>query len=170
MAGTLAAVARPRRARPAPKLAVGLTIVLGMLALALLAPLVAPGSPYDQSLADRLLPPSFVAGGVPGHLLGTDHLGRDYASRLIYGTRIALMIGVGTAALSAVFGIGLGLLAGYYGGRVDACVMYLVTVRLSLPLILVALAVVGLVGSALPTIMAVLAALLWDRFASSPAP
>jgi peptide/nickel transport system permease protein len=156
---------RLRAARPNWKLIAGLAIILGMLTVAVLAPYIAPGSPYDQSLSDRLLPPSFVTGGVPEHILGTDHLGRDYASRMIYGTRIALMIGIGTAALSGIFGVALGLIAGYFGGRIDTAVMYLVTVRLSLPLILVALAVVGLVGSALPTIMAVLAALLWDRFA-----
>lgn len=147
------------------KLVLGLAIVLTMVAVALLAPVLAPASPYEQSLADRMIPPSFMAGGQAAHLLGTDPLGRDYLSRLIYGTRIALLIGCGTAALSGAFGIALGLLAGYYGGKVDLFVMYLITVRLSLPLILVALAVVGLVGSALPTIMAVLAALLWDRFA-----
>jgi peptide/nickel transport system permease protein len=104
-------------------------------------------------------------GGTPAHWLGTDTLGRDYLSRLIYGARIALLIGCGTVLLSGAFGITLGMLAGYYGGSIDLFALYLITVRLSLPLILVELAVVGLVGSALPTIMAVLARLLWDRFA-----
>jgi peptide/nickel transport system permease protein len=147
------------------KLCLGLLIVGLVLAVAVFAPLIAPASPYDQSLSDRMVPPVFLAGGSPAHWLGTDGLGRDYASRLIYGARIALMIGVGTALMSGIFGTALGLAAGYYGGWVDLAVMYLVTVRLSLPLILVALSVVGLVGSALPTIMAVLAMLLWDRFA-----
>lgn len=150
---------------PGVKLSLGLAITLAMVAIALLAPLLAPASPYEQSLADRMIPPAFMDGGSAAHPLGTDPLGRDYLSRLIFGTRIALMVGIGTAALSGAFGITLGLLAGYYGGKTDLFIMYLVTVRLSLPLILVALAVVGLVGSALPTIMAVLAALLWDRFA-----
>lgn len=153
------------RAWPPVKLALGLAIVLAMLGIAVFAPVLAPASPYDQNLTDRMIPPAFMSGGQAAHLLGTDHLGRDYLSRLIYGTRIALLVGCGTAALSGAFGVMLGLLAGYYGGKVDLFVMYLITVRLSLPLILVALAVVGLVGSALPTIMAVLAALLWDRFA-----
>lgn len=148
-----------------PKLTIGLLIVGIVVFGGVLAPLLAPASPYDQSLADRMIPPSFMAGGSPVHFLGTDALGRDYASRLIYGARTALMISVGTTLLSGVFGVTLGLVAGYYGGWVDTAAMYLVTVRLSLPLILVALSVVGLVGSALPTIMAVLAMLLWDRFA-----
>jgi len=143
----------------------GLTIVGLVLFVAIFAAQLAPASPYDQSLSDRMVPPAYMPGGSPAHWLGTDGLGRDYASRLIYGARIALLIGVGTALLSGVFGIALGLIAGYYGGWVDTGVMYLVTVRLSLPLILVALSVVGLIGSALPTIMAVLAMLLWDRFA-----
>jgi peptide/nickel transport system permease protein len=92
-------------------------------------------------------------------------MGRDYLSRLIYGARVALVISVGAVALSSLIGITLGLLGGYFGGRVDAVVMFFITVRLSLPVILVALAVVGLVGSQLITIMAVLAGLLWDRFA-----
>ena len=150
---------------PNLKLLIGLVIVGLVLFVAIFAPLLAPASPYDQSLSDRMVPPFFMAGGSSQHLLGTDGLGRDYASRLIYGARIALMIGVGTALLSGIFGTALGLIAGYYGGWVDIAVMYLVTVRLSLPLILVALSVVGLVGSTLPTIMAILAMLLWDRFA-----
>jgi peptide/nickel transport system permease protein len=154
-----------RRRRISLKLAIGGAIVLIMLLLAVFAPLLAPASPYVQSLSDRMVPPRFMSGGSAAHLLGTDHVGRDYLSRLIYGARIALLVGCGTVVLSAAFGITLGLLAGYYGGLVDLLAMYLVTVRLSLPLILVALAVVGLVGSALPIIMAVLAGLLWERFA-----
>lgn len=142
----------------------GATIVLIVVLAAVTAPLVAPYSPYDQNLAIRTIPPSFL-GGDPAHLLGTDLMGRDYLSRLIYGARIALVIAVGAVALSSLIGITLGLLGGYFGGRVDAIVMFFVTVRLSLPIILVALAVVGLVGSQLLTIVAVLAGLLWDRFA-----
>jgi peptide/nickel transport system permease protein len=147
------------------KLLIGAVTVGIVVLVAIFAPELAPASPYDQNRSDRRVPPAYMAGGTPVHLLGTDGLGRDYASRLIFGAQIALMIGVGTTLLSGVFGIALGLIAGYYGGWVDIAVMYLVTVRLSLPLILVALSVVGLVGSALPTIMAVLAMLLWDRFA-----
>jgi peptide/nickel transport system permease protein len=104
-------------------------------------------------------------GGDWSHPLGTDLLGRDYLSRLIYGARVALTIAFGTVVLSSLIGITLGLLGGYYGGRIDVVVMFFITVRLSLPVVLVALAVVGLIGSALPVIMAVLASFLWDRFA-----
>src|ERR1041385_4873179 len=112
----------------------GATIVLIVVLAAVTAPLVAPYSPYDQNLAIRTIPPSFL-GGDPAHLLGTDLMGRDYLSRLIYGARIALVIAVGAVALSSLIGITLGLLGGYFGGRVDAIVMFFVTVRLSLPII-----------------------------------
>jgi peptide/nickel transport system permease protein len=155
---------RMRRALRRGGLVIGAAIVLTVVLVALAAPLIAPYSPYDQNLDIRTIPPSFL-GGNHDHLLGTDQMGRDYLSRLIYGARVALIISVGAVALSSLIGITLGLLGGYFGGKVDTIVMFFVTVRLSLPLILVALAVVGLVGSTLLTIMAVLAGLLWDRFA-----
>jgi peptide/nickel transport system permease protein len=141
----------------------GVTILLIALA-ALAAPWIAPYGPFDQDLAARLKPPVFLDGSW-AHLLGTDNLGRDYLTRMIYGARISLLIGLGTVVASGAFGTALGLVAGYYGGRVDQAVMFGVTVRLSMPLVLVALAVVGLIGSTLGIIVAVLAALLWDRFA-----
>jgi peptide/nickel transport system permease protein len=140
----------------------GIILVIALLALA--APWIAPYSPFDQDLAARLKPPVLLD-GTWAHPLGTDNLGRDYLTRMMYGARISLLIGLGTVAASGLFGTALGLLAGYYGGRVDQAVMFVVTVRLSLPLVLVALAVVGLIGSTLGIIIAVLAALLWDRFA-----
>lgn len=146
-------------------LLLGGAIVLLLAAAAALAPLVAPHSPYEQNLANRLIPPLFLGGNQAEHPLGTDMLGRDYLSRLLYGAQIALLVGFGTVLLASPIGIGIGLLGGYYGGWVDSIAMFLVTVRLSLPLVLVALAVVGLIGSAITVIMAVLAGLLWDRFA-----
>ncbi|MGH6885109.1 MAG: ABC transporter permease [Geminicoccales bacterium] len=145
-------------------LLVGGAILLTVVLMALLAPWLSPHSPYDQNLDDRLIAPRFLGGQDPAHLLGTDHLGRDYLARMLYGARVALIVGFGTVALSLPIGVTLGLLGGYYGKRVDLVVMYLVMVRLSLPVVLVALAVVGLIGSALTIIMAVLASLLWDRF------
>jgi len=139
-------------------------IVALVLLLALAGPLAWTASPYEQSLTLRLQPPAFL-GGDWAHPLGTDHLGRDYLARLLHGARVSLMVGIGAVLASGAFGIGLGLVAGYLGGRVDAAVMFLVTVRLALPIILVALAVIGLVGATLPVIMAVLGGLLWDRFA-----
>jgi peptide/nickel transport system permease protein len=153
-----------RRLARRPGLVIGGTIVLVVILCAVFAPLLAPHSPYTQSLADRVIPPVFLDGGTWEHPLGTDLLGRDYLSRLIYGARISLTIGFGTVAISALIGVGLGLVAGYFGGRVDLAVSYLLTVRLSLPIILAVLSLVGLVGNSLPLIIMVMAGFLWDRF------
>ena len=113
----------------------------------------------------RLIPPVWMEGSQPGHLLGTDQIGRDYLSRLIYGARISMMIGVLTVITSGLIGITLGVIGGFYGGRTDDVVMFLITCRLSIPLILVALTVVALVGSSLAVVILTLGLLLWDRFA-----
>ncbi len=141
-------------------------IVLGIIViLALAAPIVAPHDPYTQTLSNRLLPPVWDAKGSINHILGTDQVGRDYFSRLLYGARISLMIGFATVLLSGFIGTSLGLMAGYFGGRVDLFINYLITVRLSLPGILVALATVQLIGGSLPVVIAVLGFMLWVRFA-----
>jgi peptide/nickel transport system permease protein len=104
-------------------------------------------------------------GSQPAHLLGTDQIGRDYLSRLIYGTRISILIGLLTVVTSGVIGITLGIIGGFYRGRIDDVVMFVITCRLSIPLILVALAVVALVGSSLAVVILTLGLLLWERFA-----
>jgi peptide/nickel transport system permease protein len=107
----------------------------------------------------------WMEGSQPAHLLGTDQIGRDYLSRLIYGTRISMLIGILTVITSGLIGITLGIVGGFYGGRTDDIVMFLITCRLSIPLILVALTVVALVGSSLAVVILTLGLLLWDRFA-----
>ncbi|RVK10244.1 ABC transporter permease [Sinorhizobium medicae] len=146
-----------------PGLWVGGAILLLTVLLAIFAPLLAPHSPYAQSLAERLVKPVFM-GGTWDHPLGTDHLGRDVLSRLIYGSRMSLAVGFGTILISAVLGIGLGLAAGFRGGRTDAFVVFLLTVRLSLPIMLAAIALVGLLGNSLGLMMLILAFFLWDQF------
>ena len=147
----------------------GLLIGVGVLAavvfMALAAPLLAPHDPYDQDLARRLIPPIWHGEGTWAHPLGTDMLGRDYLSRLVYGSRISLLIGFAVMLISGLIGTTLGVAAGYFGGKVDLVVTYLITVRLALPVILVALAVVALVGSSLWLVILVLGLLKWDRFA-----
>ncbi len=140
--------------------------LLGFIVLAALAaPLVAPHDPYAQDVSRRLIPPLWQAKGTWDHILGTDKLGRDYLSRLLYGAQISLLIGVSAALISGAIGTFLGVCAGYFGGRVDAAVSYIVTTRLALPVVLVALAMASLVGGSLKVVVLVLGFLLWDRFA-----
>ncbi|MBX9592527.1 MAG: ABC transporter permease [Hyphomonadaceae bacterium] len=148
-------------------LLIGGTILAVIVLMALLAPLIAPHDPYDQDLARKLIPPIWHGGAKVtwAHPLGTDQLGRDYLSRLVYGARISLLIGVSAMLISGVIGTVLGVIAGYFGGRVDMLVSFIVTTRLSMPVVLVALAVVSIVGSSLTVVIWVLGLLIWDRFA-----
>ena len=154
-----------RRVRGHQGMIIGSLIVVLVVLIALLAPLLAPHDPYQQDLLKRLVPPVWDSRGSWEHILGTDHLGRDYLSRLIYGARISLLIGIGAALISGIIGTIMGVMAGYFGGRVDMIVTFMITVRLSMPVVLVALAVVAIVGGSLQVVIAVLGLLLWDRFA-----
>ncbi len=140
-------------------------VFVAVVAIAFLAPVLAPHDPYHQDLAARLAKPIWHAKGTWDHPLGTDNLGRDYLSRMLYGSRISLLIGLCTVAVSSLIGSTLGILAGYFGGRTDLGVMFVITLRLSLPIVLVALAVVALMGSSTWVVVGVLGLLLWDRFA-----
>jgi len=146
-------------------LLIGAALLALIVVVALLAPVLAPHDPYAQDLGRRLIPPIWYQKGTCAHLLGTDNLGRDYLSRVIYGARISLLIGACVMVISGMIGTTLGLAAGYFGGRVDALVMFATTVRLAMPLILVALAVVATVGGSLWVVVLVLGLLKWDRFA-----
>lgn len=140
--------------------------LLGLIVLvALLAPWLSPHDPIAQDLTRRLLPPFWHPGADPSHWLGTDHLGRDYLSRLLHGARVSLGIGLGVTFCAGAIGTMLGLVAGYFGGRADMVVSFIITTRLSLPIVLVALAAVALGGASLQTLAIVLSLLLWDRFA-----
>jgi peptide/nickel transport system permease protein len=154
-----------RRALAHPGLLVGAVLLTLIVLLALLAPLVAPYDPYAQDLGRRLIPPVWYENGSWAHVLGTDNLGRDYLSRLIYGARISLLIGLCVMMLSGLIGTALGMAAGYWGGRVDMLITFVITVRLALPLILVALAAVAMLGGSLALVILVLGLLKWDRFA-----
>lgn len=140
------------------------TILALIVLIAIFAPMIAPHDPYKQNLVTRLKPPVWM-GGTEKHLFGTDALGRDMLSRLIYGTRVSLMIGLLAAGVSAVIGTCLGIAAGYFGGKVDKVVLYLINVRLAMPVILVALATVSLLGGSVWIVTMVMGLLLWDRFA-----
>jgi peptide/nickel transport system permease protein len=143
----------------------GVGALLVIVALALFAPLLTAHDPYAQNLMMRMKPPFWMEGSDPNHLLGTDHLGRDYLARLLYGARISLSIGLFAAVISGLIGTAMGVAAGYFGGRVDLVVTFLVNVRLAMPVVLVALAVVAVLGGSLQVVIVVLGFLLWDRFA-----
>jgi peptide/nickel transport system permease protein len=143
----------------------GLVLLITIVALAILAPGLSQHDPYEQDLANRLAPPFWMEGSDPAHWLGTDQLGRDLLARVLYGARISLCIGFIAMLLAAVIGVTLGVIAGYFGGWVDTAISFVITARLALPVILVALAVVALAGASLTVVVLVLGALIWDRFA-----
>lgn len=141
-------------------------LLLGLITLtALAAPLLGLADPYASDLAARQQPPVWETGGTWMHVFGTDHLGRDLLARLVYGARISLLVGATVALTAGTIGTLLGMLAGYFGGRVDTAINFLITTRLAMPLVLVALAVVNVFGPSLKIVVGVLGLLLWDRFA-----
>lgn len=132
---------------------------------AVAAPLVAPHDPLRGSLAKRLKPPAWQQGGTMEYPLGTDKLGRDILSRMIHGARVSLMVSMIAIFVGGTIGTGLGLVSGYFGGRVDSLLMRLVDISLSLPTILLALVMVAAVGPSFGTVLIVLVVLLWARYA-----
>ena len=154
-----------RRARKNPGFIAGFVIICIFIVVTLAAPLLAPADPYEQDILARISPPFWREGTDPAHILGTDALGRDYLSRLLYGGQISLLIGTVAVLISATIGTTLGLLAGYFGGRVDLVVSYIIIVRLSMPFVLVALALASFIRTTPFEIAVILGLLLWDRFA-----
>ena len=154
-----------RRMLRQPAFAIGAGLLVFILLIAMAAPWISPRDPYAQDLVNRTVPPVWDALGSWAHPLGTDPLGRDYLSRVLYGSRISLLIGFSVAVISGLIGCTMGMLAGYFGGKTDMLVTFLVTTRLSMPVILVALATVALVGGSLWVVILVLGLLKWDRFA-----
>jgi len=155
---------RWQRLRGNKALLIGGGLLFVIVFIAVFAPWLSPHDPYYQDLAYRTAPPVWYDKGTWLHPLGTDQLGRDYLSRLFYGARISLLIGVSVALISGLIGTVLGMTAGYFGGRTDMVVSFLITTRLSMPVILVALATVAIVGGSLWVVVLVLGLLRWDRF------
>jgi peptide/nickel transport system permease protein len=145
--------------REEPMVSLCLLFLLVLAAAALLPGVLANSDPTSGALMEARHGPSWA------HPFGTDALGRDMLSRLVFGARVSLLIGVVSASVSAVIGATLGISAGYFGGRVDRFVQYLINVRLAMPVILVALATVALLGGSMTVVIMVLGLLLWDRFA-----
>jgi peptide/nickel transport system permease protein len=140
-------------------LAAGVLCLLTVAALA--APLIAGRDPNEQDIAARLLPPWQSR----THLLGTDHLGRDMWSRLVYGSRVSLQVGFVTASVAGVLGSTIGLLAGYYGGIVERLVLWISDVQLAIPFLLLMIAIVAAIGPSLQTLIIALSLTNWMVFA-----
>ncbi len=143
----------------------GLLVLLGVAASAVLAPILAPYDPTAQEITHRLKPPAWSAPGARMNALGTDHLGRDILSRIIFGARISLIIGLSAVAVAGTLGTLIGLVAGYRGGRVDDLCMRLTDTMLAMPFILLALAVIAVLGPSLKNIIFVLGITSWVSYA-----
>jgi peptide/nickel transport system permease protein len=158
-------VATPARRRMSFRAVFGITVLLLMGGAALAAPQIAPWDPGRQMLVKRLRPPAWQERGLREHPLGTDHLGRDILSRILYGGRISLGVGLSAVSLSCLIGVSLGLLAGFHGGRTDAFIMRVVDVFLAIPYILLAMGVVFALGPSLLNVILVMAVTRWVQFA-----
>jgi peptide/nickel transport system permease protein len=145
-------------------LVLGTGILLLLVVTAVFAPQLAPADPMDQDLMAQMLPPAWYPGGDSAHLLGTDQLGRDILSRLIWGARPACLVMIAGAGLSGLVGVLLGLLAGYFGGWADALVSRTVEVFNSFPPMLLALVLAAVIGPGLDTVMLSVALIGWVRF------
>jgi peptide/nickel transport system permease protein len=154
-----------RVAWKSPLAGVGAVIVGLVVVAALAAPMLATVDPIEQDLTVALRPPFWLESGSLEHPLGTDHLGRDVYSRMVYGARISLTISVLAAVLGAAVGVSVGLVAGYVGGKVDILIMRIVDLNLAFPLILLALAVVALLGANLKNLVIVMAVTTWMIYA-----
>ena len=158
-----AAVPAARRRRRLPWISLG--IVAAFFVAALFAPLLAPADPYEQTLRLRFRPPAWLPGGSWAHPLGTDRLGRDLLSRILYGARVSLSAGVVTVLIASAFGAAVGLTAGYYRGRVDGVLMRVTDATMSFPVILLALILAVTVGPSFPNVVLAIAVILWARYA-----
>jgi ABC-type dipeptide/oligopeptide/nickel transport system permease subunit len=140
-------------------------VLLLIVFVTLAAPWLAPYSPVEVDIQHRLGPPAWMEGGKTDHWLGTDQIGRDLLSRMIYGGRVSLLIGVTAVAISSTIGVLLGLAAGYFGAKIDWIIMTLINVMLTFPFVLLALAVIAVLGPSLPNMIFVLGVAGWPIYA-----
>jgi len=143
----------------------GMLVIGAVLFCAIFSSLIAPQDPYTQSLEARLAPPAWEKGGQKDHLLGTDHLGRDVLSRLIYGSRVSVIVGFSAIFVSGTIGVLLGLIAGYFSRIAGAIIMRIVDMFLSIPYVLMAIAVIAAIGTGLFNLILVLALTRWSHYA-----
>ncbi len=146
------------------RVVLGGAVLLFFALAAVFAPLLAPHDPVEQDLMLQYIPPVWADRAEPGHLFGTDNLGRDILSRLIYGTQIALFVAVTAAAAAGLLGTVLGLLAGYLGGWVDTAISRLVDIWMAFPAVLLSIVLVAVMGTGLHSVIIAIAVIDWTRF------
>ena len=143
----------------------GLAVVVVVILSAVGAPLVTVFDPIEQDINQRLKEPGWRNAAGQAHILGTDHLGRDILARIIYGSRVALVVGLSAVLISGVLGMAIGLVSGYFGGKVDDFFMRLADIQLAFPFILLAIAVIGVLGPSLRNIIVVIGVSSWVVYA-----
>jgi peptide/nickel transport system permease protein len=148
-----------------PGAVVGVVILIVMVGAALLAPFIAPYDPETTDLRARNTPPAWESGGSTAHLLGTDPVGRDMLSRMIYGARVSLFVAFTVTVLATIIGVTFGMLAGYYGGVIDEALMRIADLFLVFPFILLAITVIAVLGSGLRNMLIVLVVTGWVQHA-----
>lgn len=144
---------------------IGALLLAGFILVAVFAPQIAPHSPTQQNLLERLTPPMWLEGGVREHILGTDQLGRDMLSRLIFGTRVALIVGFGGVLIATVVGTLIGMVAGYFGGWYDTVAMRLVDAFVAIPNLILYLTVLGVFSPSVLLLIIVIGFVNWTTFA-----
>jgi peptide/nickel transport system permease protein len=142
---------------------VGFVLLVGVVAVA--APWLAPADPERQTLRGRLSPPTWEGADGRAHLLGTDHLGRDVLSRVIYGSRVSLAIGFSAVVIGGLMGSTLGIAAGFAGGRIDGVIMTVADAQLAFPFILLAIGIIAVLGPSFPTLIVVIGLSGWVSYA-----
>ncbi|WP_219619798.1 ABC transporter permease [Neptunicoccus cionae] len=148
-----------------PLAGAGMVVLLTIALVAIFSPLVAPYDPGMPDLRARLSPPAWTAEGSWAHILGTDHLGRDILSRLIFGSRIALTVGFGGVCIAGTIGVFVGLVSGYFGGKTDAFLMAVVNTLLAIPNILLYLTVLAVFSQSIILLIVVIGCINWTAFA-----
>jgi peptide/nickel transport system permease protein len=154
-----------QRAKSHSGFLIGMSIIIVVGICAIFAPWIAPYNPFDQDISRRLINPIWGPNSSWDNPLGTDAFGRDYLSRLIWGARVSMIIGIVAPAVAATVGTTIGMVGGYFGGRIDAFVMYLINTKLALPGLVVTLSLVAVFGGSMWVLICVLAFLFWDRYA-----
>ncbi|OLS34713.1 ABC transporter permease [Bacillus sp. MRMR6] len=144
---------------------VGLTFLIAIIVVAIFAPLLVPMDPTHQNIASRLMPPGWKNAEGITHLLGTDQLGRDVFSRIIYGSRISIMVAIGAVVIGGTIGLIVGLVSGYSGGWIDSVLMRLVDMQLAFPFLLLALTMVAILGPSIMNVVLVLSITSWISYA-----